>query len=157
MSSITKCVVAAAVAIFTAPIVAQSPNPQNAPPWPQRAGQELAGTRWELARFQRADYRTVRPSDPERYTLDFHADGTLDVRINCNVGRGVWHSPRPTELHLRPLLLSRATCSDRSLHDRILNDWQFVRSYAVNDGRLTLVLLGDAGVYEFAPATGPRR
>ena len=155
MTNLKRCIVATtSLLLAVAHVSAQSPagNPQNAAPWPQRAGQELGGTSWELVRFQRSDHRTHRPDVPERYTLRFNGDGTLDVRINCNQGKGVWQSPRPTELHLRPLLLSRNFCSDRSLHDRLVKDWQFVRSYSIQDGRLIFVLLADSGVYEFRSA-----
>jgi para-nitrobenzyl esterase len=35
------------------------------------------------------------------------------------------------------------------MHDRIVKDWESVRSYVIKEGRLFLSLVADGGIYEF--------
>jgi para-nitrobenzyl esterase len=69
-------------------------------------------------------------------------------------GRGTWKSPGPNQLEFGPLALTRAMCPPGSLHDRIVKQWPFVRSYIIKDGRLFLSLMADGGIYEFEPLSG---
>jgi para-nitrobenzyl esterase len=112
----------------------------------------LAGTSWQLVKFQGGDDTTLVPDDGTRYTIEFGADGALSARIDCNGGRGTWTSPAPGRLQLGPLALTRALCPPGSLHDRIVKHWEFLRSYVLRDGHLFLSLMADGGIYEFEPA-----
>ena len=47
-------------------------------------------------------------------------------------------------------------CPPGSLHDRIVKDREFVRSYILKDGHLFLALMADGGVYEFEPIRGSK-
>ena len=49
------------------------------------------------------------------------------------------------------MALTRAMCPPGSLHDRMVRQLPFVRSYVIQDGRLFLSLLADGGIYEFEP------
>ena len=111
----------------------------------------LAGAAWRLVKFQGGDDTIVRPDDPAKYTLEFGADGIVTARIDCNRGRGTWTSSGPSQLELGPLALTRAMCPRGSLHDRIVRDWSFVRTYVIRDGHLFLSLFADAGIYELEP------
>jgi heat shock protein HslJ len=122
---------------------AQTPPPSAAP--------NLGGTSWRLVRFQGSDDKTLTPDDPAKYTIEFNTDGSLTARIDCNRGRGTWQSSGSSQLQLGPLALTRAMCPPGSLHDRIVKDWSFVRSYVIKDGHLFLSLMADGGIYEFAP------
>jgi para-nitrobenzyl esterase len=42
-------------------------------------------------------------------------------------------------------------CPPGSLHDHIVTQWPFVRSYTVEGGHLFLSLMADGGSYEFEP------
>lgn len=111
----------------------------------------LAGTAWKMVRFQGGDDTIVTPDDPAKYTLQFGADGGVSVRFDCNRGRGAWKTSGASQLELGPLALTRALCPPGSLHDRLVKDWGFVRSYVLKDGRLFLSLMADGGIYEFEP------
>ena len=113
---------------------------------------DLAGTAWQLVRFQGGDDKVLVADDPARYTLTFSADGSLNARIDCNRGRGSWKSPEKGRLELGPMALTRAMCPPGSLHDHIVKQLPHVRSYLIRDGRLFLGLMADGGIYEFAPA-----
>jgi para-nitrobenzyl esterase len=118
---------------------------------PGTAPASLGGTEWRLVRFQGGDDRILTPDDRTKYTIAFNADGSVTTRIDCNRGRGTWTSPGPGQLQLGPLALTRAMCPPESLHDRIVRDWSFVRSYVLRDGHLFLALFADAGIYELEP------
>jgi len=116
----------------------------------------LAGTSWQLVRFQGGDDTIVTPDDGSKYTLTFAPDGTVTTRIDCNRGSGTWTSSGSSRLEFGPLALTRAFCGPPSMHDRIVKHWPGIRSYVLRDGRLFLSLIADGGIYEFQPAARPR-
>jgi para-nitrobenzyl esterase len=126
----------------------------GAPAPPRNAVAGLGGTSWQLVKFQSSDDTTLTPDDPAKYTIAFGVDGSVSARIDCNHGRGAWKSSGSNQLRFGPLALTRAICPPGSIHDRIVKDWKFVRSYILKDGHLFLALMADAGIYEFAPIGG---
>jgi len=114
----------------------------------------LAGTSWQLVRFEGGDGAVVTPDDGAKYTLSFLADGSLSARIDCNRGRGTWTSPGASRLEFGPLALTRAACPPGSMHDQIVRQWAGIRSYVIKDDRLFLSLIADGGIYEFRRAAG---
>ena len=118
---------------------------------PQTLPTSLGGTSWQLVKFQGGDGTVLIPHDKAKYTLTFAADGHLNVRFDCNRGRGTWTSPGPQQLQFGPLALTRAGCAG-ALYDRIVKQWPFVRSYVIERGNLFLSLMADGGIYEFEPS-----
>jgi para-nitrobenzyl esterase len=112
----------------------------------------LEGTSWQLVQFQGMDDSTLTPDDGTKYTLSFEPDGVLVARIDCNRGRGTWSVDEPSGLELGPLAITRAACPPGSLHDQILRQWAYIRSFVLEDGHLYLALMADGGIYEFEPA-----
>jgi heat shock protein HslJ len=112
----------------------------------------LAGTKWQLVSFKGGDETVLTPDDPAKYTLSFESDGRLAARIDCNRGSGTWKSAAAPQLELGPMALTRAMCPPGSLHDQLVKQLPFVRSYVLRDGHLFLSLMADGGIYEFAPA-----
>jgi len=115
---------------------------------PQDAADGLGGMSWQLVRFQGGDGKVLRPDDKTKYTIN---DGGVSVRLDCNRGHGKWKSSGRNQLELGPLALTWAMCPPGSLHDHIVKQWGFVRSYVIKDGRLFLSLIADGGIYEFEP------
>jgi putative lipoprotein len=110
----------------------------------------LGGTSWRLVRFQRGDGTTLTPDDRDKYTIVFATDGRVSARINCNRGMGTWKSKGP-QLEFGPLALTRAFCLPEPIHDQMLKQWEYVRSYVIKRGHLYLSLMADGGIYEFEP------
>jgi para-nitrobenzyl esterase len=50
------------------------------------------------------------------------------------------------------MAITRAMCPPGSLHDRIVKQLPYIRSYVIKDGHLFLSLMADGGIYEFEPA-----
>ncbi len=114
----------------------------------------LGGTSWQLVQIQSMDDKTSRPDDRAKYTMAFSADGRVVMRIDCNRGSGTWKSVGPSQLEFGPLAMTRAACPPGSLHDRIVTDLAYVRSYILRDGHLYLALMADGGIYELEPLPG---
>jgi para-nitrobenzyl esterase len=117
----------------------------------QRADAGLGGTSWRLVKFQGSDGVTLTPDDKAKYTIAFGTDGRLSARLDCNRGSGTWKSSGPPRLKFGPLALTRAMCPPGSLHDHMVKQWPYVRSYVIQDGHLSLSLMADGGIYEFEP------
>ena len=75
----------------------------------------------------------------------------MNVRFDCNRGNGTWSSSGPPQLEFGPLALTRAACPPGSLHDHMVKQWPYVRSYVMRDGNLFLSLMADGGIFEFEP------
>lgn len=111
----------------------------------------LAGTSWQLVRYEDSAGTILKPKDPAKYMITFQKDGRLSARIDCNRGSGTWKTDGRLGLELGPLTLTMAKCGAGSLHDRMVKDWKHLRSYSMNKGHLLLLLMLDAGAYEFEP------
>jgi para-nitrobenzyl esterase len=116
------------------------------------AQSQLVGPTWQLVRFQGGDDKVLTPDDRSKYTLSFGADGRVSARIDCNRGTGGWKSPDKGRLEFGPMAITRAMCPPGSLHDQLVKQLPFVRSYVIRDGKLFLSLMADGGIYEFEPA-----
>jgi para-nitrobenzyl esterase len=111
----------------------------------------LGGTSWQLVKFQGGDGAVLTPDDKSKYTLAFGADGVVSARIDCNRGRGGWKSAGQNQLEFGPMAITRAQCPPGSLHDQIVKQLPYVRSYVMKQGQLFLSLMADGGIYEFEP------
>ena len=111
----------------------------------------LAGTSWQLVKFQGGDDTVLTPDERAKYTIELAAGGALTARVDCNRGRGSWKSTGSSQIEFGPLALTRAQCPAGSLHDQIVKQWGYIRSYVINDGHLFLSLMADGGIYEFEP------
>jgi heat shock protein HslJ len=131
-----------------------TPSPHNTARDPAR---DLGGTSWRLVKFEGGDGTTVKPDNPAKYTIAFGTDGQLSARIDCNRGTASWKSLAPSHLELGPLALTRAMCRPGSLHDQIVKQWPYVRSYVMKDGHLFVSLMADGGIYEFEPLSTASR
>lgn len=133
-----------------APAPTETVEVESAEP-PPNASSELTGTSWQLVEFVGGDESRLTPDDKAKYTLHFEQDGQLSARIDCNRGRSSWLSSGPNQLEFGALAITRVACPPASLHDRLVRDWQYVRSYVIRDGHLFVALMADAGIYEFEP------
>ncbi len=122
---------------------------------PPAAAAPLGGTSWQLVKFQGSDDTTLTPDDRAKYTVEFGAAGQLTARVDCNRGRGTWKSAGANQVQFGPLALTRAKCPAGSLHDHIVKQWTYIRSYVTREGHLFLSLMADGGIYEFEPMFKP--
>lgn len=108
----------------------------------------LGGTDWRLVEIQSMDDRTYAPGEGT-YTLEFGADGTVAMVVDCNRARAQYAATEDGALTFGPLALTRRQCAPDSLHDRYLAQLGYVRSYLLRNGRLYLATMADGAILEF--------
>lgn len=147
----------AALSLVAIPLASSCAAVPVEPAQGSAANKGLASTKWTLVAFQSMDdsQGTTRPEAGKTYTLDFNADGTLAVQLDCNRGRGTWspgfeNATRGT-LTIGPIASTRMACPPPSLGDKLGMWLSDVRSYTLRDGHLFLALKMDGGIIEFAP------
>jgi heat shock protein HslJ len=91
--------------------------------------------------------------NPDAYALVFRPNGTYYLQADCNSGSGTY-GLEGDRLALDLGGLTMAVCPPESLHDLYLQKLGQVDRYAVEDGRLALILAKDAGRMLFGNA-GP--
>ena len=118
----------------------------------------LVGTSWRLVEFQSMDEATGtrRPDDPWLFTMRLNADGTVNMRLNCNRANGTWTiepsaDPANGRFEFGPLATTKALCPPPSMDELITAQAGYIRGYLLKDGRLYLSLMADGGIFAWAP------
>jgi heat shock protein HslJ len=142
---------APASAISAAPPVAPAEDPSQT----EDAVHELAGTSWRLVKIMGMDDSVAEPEDRSLYTLEFSTDGQASLLADCNRGTGSWTSESGPKLEFGPIAATMAMCPPGSLADKYLAEFQWVRSYVMDDGHLFLATMADGSIIEFEPADIP--
>jgi heat shock protein HslJ len=132
------------------------PASVEARPQTSSTGGSLAGTSWQLVKFQSANDKTIIPDVKNKYTLSFGSEGRASIRLDCNRGSGSYESRGLNQLEFGRFALTLMMCPPGSLHNRIATDLGAVRSYIIKDGHLFLSLMADGGIYEFEPLGSPQ-
>ena len=117
----------------------------------QKSNSSLAGTTWQLVKFQAPDERIYTPDDKSKYTISFGRSGGVVARVDCNSARSTWKATASGELHFGSWSRTSAKCGAGSLHDRIVRDGANVKNFAIKDGHLFLSGMDAGGYYELEP------
>ena len=115
----------------------------------------LVGRTWQLVEVVSMDDRVDAPDDRSLYTVAFNADGSVQIRADCNRGTGSWTSNAPGQLQFGDIAATQALCLPGSLHDRFMAQFPWVRSYVMRDGHLFLATMTDGSIIEFEPVELP--
>jgi heat shock protein HslJ len=100
----------------------------------------LIGT-WQWHSIQASDGTSTVVADPTRYTINFQADGSLQIRADCNQVGGTYSvSGSSLTLQLGPSTL--AACPPDSQADQFLAGLGKVANYTVTGNNLELGLQG---------------
>jgi len=118
-------------------------------------GDGLAGTSWQLVKIMSMDDHVYEPDDKSKYTLTFRADGAATVQADCNRGTGPWTSESAGQLQFGPIASTKALCPPSSLSERFLAQFQWVRSYRMENGHLFLATMADGSIIELEPVELP--
>lgn len=107
----------------------------------------LPGVVWEWQEFLGGDGTTITPNAPERYTIEFLEDGSVQVVADCNTGRG------DAVLDGSAIDLTVATTKKMCADDSFFNDYMRVLDEAsewiIAGGDLYLNLPLDSGGARF--------
>ncbi len=120
-------------------------------------GSKLAGTSWRLVRIMSMDDRVYEPDDASKYTLTLDADGMVAVMADCNRGTGTWISASASQLRFGTIAttITKAPCPPGSLSEKYKAQFQWVRSYRMEDGHLFLATIADGSIMELEPMEPP--
>jgi len=94
---------------------------------------------------------TIDVPHPERYTLIFVDQGTLQAQFDCNRSGGNY-TMSAGQLSFGPLRSTRMACPGDSLDTLFMRDLQQVVSFFIDNGRLYMALPYDSGTMIFRPA-----
>jgi heat shock protein HslJ len=137
----------------TPPTQASQPTqaPQASQPAPGGTGQPLTGPVWKWTTTQMNDGSSKTPGDPNRYLIEFLADGHVAVQADCNrvVGTYAVNGNR-LAVTLGPSTL--AACPPGSLGDEFVRQLGNIRSYFFKGENLILEIKMDSGSMIFAPS-----
>lgn len=111
---------------------------------------ELSGTLWRLVEIQSMNDAVDRPDNPSRFTLQFQADGRAAIEAGCNRGTGKWIVDG-SQLRFSPIASTKVMCPPGSISEKYLAQFQWVRSYVVENGHLFLATMADGSIIEFEP------
>jgi heat shock protein HslJ len=108
----------------------------------------LVGPIWKWTELNQ-NTRSVVP-DPERYTLRFHGDGSLDFVADCGSGSGTY-AVEGDGLRIDLGTASPVECGPDSLSKQYLELLSDVVTYELDGDRLNLYLEGGGGHMAFVP------
>lgn len=117
-----------------------------------RVDSELAGTQWQLISIQSMNDTEEVPDDPSNYTLAFGEDGTASLLADCNRGTGRYASEGPGQLTFGTFAVTTMECPPGSIGDVYVAQFNWVRSYVLEDGNLYLATMADGAIIGFEPA-----
>ena len=121
-------------------------------PKPAAGGEGMTGLKgavwmWEKTQFN--DDTTVTVADPNRYLVEFLANGSVAIKADCNqVGGHYTVDGKSLTIQLGPSTL--AACPPDSQDTEFLKELTEVTSYLFADGKLILELKLDTGGMTFA-------
>jgi heat shock protein HslJ len=115
----------------------------------------LMGRTWRLVEILSMDDRVHEPGDRALYTMTFKADGSVQIRADCNRANGSWTSTAPGQLRFGQIAATQAVCPTGSLHERYMAQLPWVRSYVMKNGHLFLATMADGSIIELEPVELP--
>jgi len=92
----------------------------------------------------------ITAADPERYTIVFAEDGSLQARFDCNRGGGTYRV-EAGHLSFGPMMSTRMACPEDTQDVLFMRDLERVSTFFIEDNRLYLELPYDSGTMKFRP------
>ena len=115
------------------------------------SAEAIAGRVWGWQRTEFRDGRRIAADTPERYTLEFLADGRVQLRADCNRGSAGYTLGTNRALSLTPAATTKAGCPPGSKDAEFLRELAEVGSYMQSNGDLVLLLKTESGSMRFSP------
>lgn len=114
------------------------------------ASPALVGTLWKLQQIQFSDGNLLVADQPDHYTAEFLADGTLLVRADCNRGRGEFSTTDDRGLEVSPIATTLAACPEGSIGNEFAQALSSSAIYFFQDGDLFIDLAYDSGTMQLS-------
>jgi heat shock protein HslJ len=114
---------------------------------PAPAGSDLLGKTWLWQKTEFNSGKNIPVLQPAAYTLQFLADGKVNITADCNNGGGNYVVTNNVNLTIRVEALTRAICPPESLSDEYIKELNDTGSYTIQrNGELVLALKSGAGM-----------
>ena len=110
--------------------------------------EKITGTIWTWQQTRYNNDQQAIPADPSSYTITFNADGTLNMRVDCNRGGGTY-SIQDNRITIEVTHTTLAMCPPESLYQTFIKDLNAATIYFFKDGNLYLDLKYDTGTMVF--------
>jgi heat shock protein HslJ len=124
------------------------PAPQPTPTPEPEVDPDLLGKVWQWYQFVGAEQK-VMPDDPASYTVEFKADGTIQVRADCNQASGRY-TARRGQMSIGVMAMTLAACPPGSLSDAFVQGLEMATIYSFDGNTLLLDLPMDGGTMMLA-------
>lgn len=109
----------------------------------------LVGVVWQWQQFEGGDGTIIAPEDPEKFALEFQADGTVTGQIDCNRGFGSYTVEGSNIAII--MASTRMFCGEGSLDGEYMRFLSESNSFVIRDGKFSLALPMDGGISTFSP------
>ena len=112
------------------------------------ADNALTAQAWQWVSFLDQSTGEAAISDPQNYTVDFQADGTVQVKADCNSASGSYAtSTGRLSIVMGPTTM--AACAPESKGEQFLGYLSGAALYSIENGRLQIDLMADSGTMTF--------
>lgn len=108
------------------------------------APQGLVGVVWTLLRFEYMSGKVTAIDQPDRYTVEFLADGRVQVKADCNTGSGTYRMSGD-RLTIENIGVTKIACPAGSQGDKFVQSLGMAISYVLDGASLTISMSYDAG------------
>jgi heat shock protein HslJ len=122
---------------------------EGRPGAPSTESPPLVGSVWQLQQIQYGDGTLLVPASPSNYTLEFLAEGQLNIRADCNVARGTY-TTEESGLSIQVGASTRVGCPPESIADKYLQALGSAVIYFFQGGDLYIDLIVDTGTMRFS-------
>jgi heat shock protein HslJ len=93
----------------------------------------------------------VEIASPEKYTLTFTADGSVQIQADCNQGTASYTAAEDGSLSIEPGIFTLVACPPESRGEEFIQKLGFAAIHFFQDGNLFIDLMADGGTLEFSP------
>jgi len=91
--------------------------------------------------------------NPENYTISFNADGSVNVKADCNNATGTYTADDNGSLSIELGPMTLAACPPESRSDEFVQKLGFVSNFFFENGVLYLDTMADGGTFQLASAS----
>ncbi|MEZ4707572.1 MAG: META domain-containing protein [Caldilineaceae bacterium] len=110
----------------------------------------LTGVTWQWVGLT-DPMQQVAIGAPDKYTLTFLNDGSLQIQADCNQATASYTATDDGSLTVTPGVTTLALCGPESRGEELIQKLGFAARYFFQDGHLFIDMMADGGTLEFQP------
>lgn len=122
-------------------------TPATAIPTPETP-QALTGVVWKW-QGTTTPIQEIKPDDPNKYRVEFLADGKVQIKADCNSGSATYTTSE-NSITISPIALTKVYCGASSQDTVFVSQLQDAAMYFFADGSLMIAEKADGGTMKFS-------